>query len=284
MAKTPRERVVVTNDDGIASEGLRLLAAAAADADLDVVVAAPDREASGSSAAMTPIAAGGHVIVERRALTGLPEARAYAVRARPAFIAFTAVRGAFGPPPALLLSGINKGPNTGKAVLHSGTVGAALTAATASVPAAAFSLDLRSPRPDGPNSEHWETASVVAERILRRLHHLRPGVVLNVNVPNVSPGRLRGIRRGTLAPAGAVQVSIAETEAGHQQVTMTENAEPPAPGTDSALLAAGYSSVTPLLAVCELPGEELAWLPTDTEGLDLAPETSRSASQLCILS
>jgi 5'/3'-nucleotidase len=267
MAKASRERVVVTNDDGIASEGLRFLAAAAAEAGLDVVVAAPDREASGSSAAMTPVGADGHVIIERRAFTGLAETRAYAVRARPAFIAFTAVRGAFGPPPALLLSGINRGPNTGKAVLHSGTVGAAMTAATASVPAAAFSLDLRSPRQDGGNGEHWETASAVARRILPRLHNLRPGVVLNVNVPNVPSGRLRGIRRGTLAPVGAVQVSVAESAAGHRHVTMAETAEPPAPGTDSALLAAGYASVTPLHAVCELPGEDLAWLPTGIEGV-----------------
>jgi len=52
---------------------------------------------------------------------------------------------------------------------------------------------------------------------------------------------------------------------------MAETAEPPAPGTDSALIAAGFASVTPLLAVCELPGEELAWLPTGIEGSGLPP-------------
>lgn len=262
MTKTPGQPVVVTNDDGISSEGLRLLAAAATEAGLDVVVAAPDQEASGSSAALSVTAADGSVMVERRALAGLPETPAYAVRARPAFIAFTAVRGAFGPPPALLLSGVNRGPNTGKAVLHSGTVGAALTAAIASVPAAAFSLDLRHPRTDGDHPEYWETASAVAERILPRLHNLRPGVVLNVNVPNVPPGRLRGIRRGTLAAAGSVQVSVIESDASHLQVTMTDIAEPPARGTDSALLTAGYASVTPVRAVCELPGEDVPWLPS----------------------
>ncbi len=58
---------VVTNDDGIGSEGLRMLAVAAVQAGWDVVVAAPDRQASGSGAAMTAVQAGGQVIVERPA-------------------------------------------------------------------------------------------------------------------------------------------------------------------------------------------------------------------------
>jgi 5'-nucleotidase len=121
---------VVTNDDGIGSEGLRMLAGAAVRAGWDVVVAAPDRQASGSGAAMTAVQADGQVVVERHRLPGIETVPAYAVQAAPGFIAFTAVRGAFGRRPDYLLSGINLGPNTGQAVLHSGTVGAAMTAAT----------------------------------------------------------------------------------------------------------------------------------------------------------
>ena len=96
---------VITNDDGIGSEGLRMLARAAVRAGWDVAVAAPDRQASGSGAAMTAVQAGGQVIIERHQLPGIETVPAYAVQAAPGFIAFTAVRGAFGRRPDYLLSG-----------------------------------------------------------------------------------------------------------------------------------------------------------------------------------
>jgi 5'-nucleotidase len=262
MSAPQRQCAVVTNDDGIDSEGLRLLARAALDAGLDVVVAAPHREASGSGSAMTPIGAtrvsdDGRIVVERRKLPGLAGTAAYAVQALPAFIAFTAVRGAFGArSPMVLLSGINRGPNTGRAVLHSGTVAAAMTASLRGVPAAAFSLDVRGET----EPEQWATAAAVARRVIPAVAGLEPGIVLNVNVPNVPLDRLRGLRRATLAATGAVEVSIVSAEQNYLQVTVSEASEQPGSGTDSAALAAGYASLTALRAVCEAPGEELTGL------------------------
>jgi 5'-nucleotidase len=262
MSARQRLCAVVTNDDGIESEGLRLLAGAALDARLDVVVAAPPREASGSGSAMTPISASsisadGRVVVERRKLAGLDGTAVYAVEALPAFIAFTAVRGAFGArPPMVLLSGINRGPNTGRAVLHSGTVAAAMTASLHGVPAAAFSLDIRGEA----EPEQWETAVAVARQVIPALAGLRAGVVLNVNVPNVPLDRLRGLRQATLAAGGAVEVSIVAAEEDDLQVTVTEAAEQPASGTDLAALAAGYASLTALRPVCEATDADLAGL------------------------
>src|ERR671936_361763 len=106
MSANGRVHAVITNDDGIGSKGLRLLARAAVRAGWDVVVAAPDRQASGSGAAITAGQAEGRVVVERHKLPGLEDVPAYAVQAAPGFIAFTAVRGAFGPRPDYLLSGI----------------------------------------------------------------------------------------------------------------------------------------------------------------------------------
>jgi 5'-nucleotidase len=257
MSARQRLCAVVTNDDGIDSEGLRLLARAALDAGLDVVVAAPHEEASGSGSAMTAMSDGGRVVVERRKLTGLDGTDAYAVQALPAFIVFTAVRGAFGArPPMVLLSGINRGPNTGRAVLHSGTVAAAMTASLHGVPAAALSLDIRA----GSAAEHWETAAAVARQVIPAVTGLTPGLVLNVNVPNVPPDQLRGLRRAALAGTGAVEVGIVAAEQDHLQITMTEAGERPGTGTDSAALAAGYASLTALRAVCEAPGEDLSAL------------------------
>ena len=71
MSQAEPLRVVVTNDDGIDSEGLRLLAAAALRTGCKVLVAAPDHEASGSSAAMTAVRDDGRIVMERRKLAEL---------------------------------------------------------------------------------------------------------------------------------------------------------------------------------------------------------------------
>ena len=99
-----RLRCLVTNDDGIGSEGLRVLALVALEAGFDVVVAAPMRECSGASASITAVEEDGRFVVEARTLPGLEEACAVlAVGGLPAFIALTGMRGAFGPTPDIVL-------------------------------------------------------------------------------------------------------------------------------------------------------------------------------------
>src|SRR5205814_8623079 len=85
-----RLRCLVTNDDGIGSEGLRVLALVAPEAGLEVVVAAPMQECSGASASITAVEQDGRFVVESRAVAGLEGARAVlAVGGLPAFIALT---------------------------------------------------------------------------------------------------------------------------------------------------------------------------------------------------
>ena len=248
--------IVVTNDDGIDSPGLRELAAAAASLGHAVLVAAPAYEASGSSASMAAAGPGPRIPLARRELPRLAGITAYAVQAAPAFIAFAAAQQAFGGRPRLLLAGINRGPNTGRAVLHSGTVGAALTAANHGIPAAAFSLDCGAAGPC-----HWATAAAVAREVIPVLGGLRPGLALNVNVPNVPPGQLRGIRYGRLADAGVVQVSIAGSPGEQLELTVSEPRHADQPDSDSAALAAGYASVTVIQAICEAAADAVPWLP-----------------------
>ncbi|MDQ1537680.1 MAG: 5/3-nucleotidase, partial [Actinomycetota bacterium] len=160
-------RALVTNDDGIESVGLRVLAAAGVQAGLEVVVAAPSSEYSGSSAALTAFESGGHLILDDVELDGLVVRRSVAVDASPAYITMAAVAGTFGPPPELVLSGINRGPNTGQSILHSGTVGAALTASTHGCPGIAFSLAAAQPT-------EFATAAAVAGRVLAWVGTLKP--------------------------------------------------------------------------------------------------------------
>jgi len=265
---------VVTNDDGVQSEGLRRLAEVAVSAGLGVVVAAPDGEASGSSAAMTATAADGRVKVRRLSLDGLDATPAYAVAAVPAFIAFTAVRGAFGAHPAVVLSGINRGPNTGTAILHSGTVGAALTAASAGLPAAAFSLAAKAP--DGP--AHWDTAALVAAEVLPVLTDDLAGQVLNVNIPNVPPSALCGIRCCPLAPAGQVNLTLSDPSEDYLQIRLHDKTGAPPEGSDSALLAAGYATVTPILGLCQGSCAGLPW-PASHDSDDVVAQIPRNPAQ-----
>jgi 5'-nucleotidase len=244
------ERTLVVNDDGVSSPGIRHLAEVAREVGLDVVVAAPMKESSGSSAALTASQVDGRIVVERRTLDGLDGVPVYGVDAAPAFIALIASRGAFGPPPTLLLSGINRGLNTGHAVLHSGTVGAAMTGRVNECRALAVSLDVG-------DEMHWETASVVARQAIEWVRELDAPLVLNVNVPNVPPEGLRGIRQGDLARFGAVQTTIAEVGEGFVRLGVADEQAHAEPGSDSALVAAGYASVTALRPLCDRHDDEL---------------------------
>lgn len=260
-------RVLVTNDDGIAAPGLLALARAAADAGHQVVVAAPDAERSGASAALTAVEDEGRIVVARHTLDGLDEA--YAVGGSPAFIAWLAAGGAFGNPPDAVLSGVNRGANAGRAVLHSGTVGAALTAAAAGTPGVAVSLDVLTAAVASAGSggaavraidrvddaaRHWATAARVGVGLLTALV---PGVVFNVNTPDVPYDRLRGVRRAGLSRFGQVQMTVVEAGEGFVRTTVEATGDRPDPGTDLAVLADGYASVTALRGLAELSDVEL---------------------------
>jgi 5'-nucleotidase len=247
-------RVLVTNDDGIDSAGLHLLARVAVEAGCEVLVAAPDAEYSGSSAALSALGEGGRLVVHERTLPGVDAPRAIAVEASPAFIVFAGVHGAFGPRPDLVLSGINRGPNTGTLVLHSGTVGAALTGTAHGIPGLAVSLAGAAP-------SRWDTAEQVARWALRRLLEDPPGAaVLNVNVPDVAPDRLRGLRPARMSSVGAVQAEVGEVGEGFVALTFSEGGEDPAPDSDVALLRAGWATVTALRAPCEAADVDLTGL------------------------
>jgi 5'-nucleotidase len=135
-------KVLVTNDDGVGSPGLHALARALVDDGHDVIVVAPDREMSGSAAAIGQVHVEAGIDAERVDLPRLEGVPAYAVAGPPGLCVLTARLGGFGDPPELVVSGINPGCNTGRAVLHSGTVGAALTAANFGCRGLAVSIDV----------------------------------------------------------------------------------------------------------------------------------------------
>ena len=240
-------RVLVTNDDGIESPGLSALAEVVRQSGHDVLVAAPCWDSSGSSSSVTGVSSFGEVVWEQIPWVGWPEGAVISVDATPALITLVAIHEKFGMRPDFVVSGINRGANTGRAILHSGTVGAAFTAFQYGCPALAMSLDVLDAPPE---SMHWGTAAMVAKRVLDWICDDLRHAVINCNVPNVPLDGLAGIRQGVLDLLGTFQTSI--TEQSGRSVPMTV-AESDALGndTDSALLQQRFASVTALLPVVE---------------------------------
>jgi 5'-nucleotidase len=248
-------RALITNDDGIDSPGLWALAAAARAAGLDVVVAAPHLDSSGVGTSMVSVLNGSRTVLHRRELPGMRNVEAWAVEGHPAYIVYVAGRGWLDPKPDLVLSGINIGANVGHAVLHSGTVGAALTAARHGWRALAVSLETAWPPPE---QLHWDTAAGVLTDVLDGLIAAPAGTVLSLNVPDLPAEQLRELREARLARFGIVQVCVAHRTgndgADALHTTVGELEDPPEPGTDAALLAAGHPTLTELTLLLERPG------------------------------
>jgi len=246
----------VSNDDGIAAPGLAYLARALVDAGHDVLVAAPISEASGAGAGVGPIHMMGEgILVEEAVLPGLEGVMALGVDALPALIVIAGCLGAFGPVPDLVVTGINPGRNVGRAALHSGTIGAALTGVH--FDRRAIAVSIQSGRFSGFESAgeghiHYATAAAIAAGLAHEIAHAPARTVVNCNVPNLPLGALRGIRWAHLARSGLVR-SVVLDETGETRIQLELGFADSRldDGSDEALSALGYVTITPLASVAE---------------------------------
>jgi 5'/3'-nucleotidase len=238
-------RILVTNDDGVDAPGLKPLAVAL-DADgHDVVVVAPTTDRSGSGAAIGKLFGTEPPEIIRHEWPELPGVLVYSLDAPPATAVLGAILGAFGDRPDLVASGINPGANTGHLVIHSGTVGAALTAAGLDTPALAVSLPWSTEQ-----EYHWDTAARFGAAAVEWVAKPDSGVprVLNLNVPNLPLHEVKGVEEAELAPHGEVWIASADASSGDLKLEFQGRADA-APGTDVALIRDGYVAVTPLMSV-----------------------------------
>jgi len=241
-------RILVTNDDGVDSPGIHALAGALVTDGHDVLVVAPTDDRSGAGASIGRMIGDGPPPVERHVWDELPDLSVHAIDAPPAMAVFATCLGAFGDLPDLICSGINPGANTGHLVLHSGTVGAALTGAGYGIPGIAVSIDWSVER-----EYHWDVAARLAAAAVEWAAKPEGDArVLNVNVPNLPLAELKGVREAELAPAGEVWVASADVSQGDLKIEISGRADP-APGTDVALVHEGYVSVTPLMSIVRGP-------------------------------
>ncbi len=188
-------RILVTNDDGITSPGLHELVRAIDSNGVEVTAAAPLEDCTGAGAGVGEGYRKGSVSFRRYEIPGAADVQAFGVDALPALIVLVGCLGGFGEPPDLVVSGINLGLNTGPAVLHSGTVGAALTALHFQTSALAVSVQPFEP-------VCWDTAAKLAARVINQMKDLPAASMVNLNVPGLPSDEVRGVRRADLCRRG----------------------------------------------------------------------------------
>lgn len=198
---TTEKRILITNDDGIEGDGIRLLEKVARQFSGDVWVIAPDDERSGAGHSMSI----SHPIRIRQR-----DERHFAVKGTPTDCVLLGLHELIPDrKPDILLSGINRGPNLAEDMTYSGTCSAAMEGAMLGIPAISLSQIIRY------KSEiHWATSEAFAPKVLEPLltKDWRKGQFVNVNFPNCPPDDVTGIRvtrlgqrpEGAFRPAGRV--------------------------------------------------------------------------------
>jgi 5'-nucleotidase len=167
--------LLLTNDDGFDSPGIRVLAEVLRSrAGYGVFVLAPDRDRSGVSHCLDILSGPVRVKKETEGI--------WSCSGRPADCVLAAVLGGIPCKPDAVISGINRGANLGTDLIYSGTAAAARQAALMGVPAVALSLA-------GYSDFHWNMAAEYASGCLEELLSLwKEDVFINVNIPNSAGG------------------------------------------------------------------------------------------------
>ncbi|MFW5760601.1 MAG: 5'/3'-nucleotidase SurE [Cyclobacteriaceae bacterium] len=177
--------ILVSNDDGIISKGIRVLVELMKPLG-EVVVVAPDSPQSGMGHAITV----GNMLrlYDSRTFDGV---RSYACSGTPADCIKISKKYALNHrKPDLVVSGINHGSNTSISVLYSGTMSAAIEGAIEGLPSIGFSLCDYSHEADFSHVESFVTK--IASQVLKT--GLPKGVALNVNFPRKTSEPLKGIK------------------------------------------------------------------------------------------
>jgi 5'-nucleotidase len=230
-------KILISNDDGYRARGIRLLREALAPVG-EVTMVAPDRNRSGASNSLT-------LDVPLRVYESEPGVY-FVGGGTPTDCVHLAVSGLFDYEHDMVVSGVNDGPNLGDDVLYSGTVAAAIEGRFLGLPTIAVSLCTH---PD--SGRHFEVGAEVARLLVSQLQRkpLEQARILNVNVPDVPFGELRGFRTTRLGYRHRSEPVIKARDPRGRPIYWIGPAgasQDAGPGTDFDAVANGYVSITPL--------------------------------------
>lgn len=226
--------ILLSNDDGINAEGIRVLAEALRKF-ATVTVVAPDRNRSAASSSLT--------LVEPLRPLKLPNGD-YCINGTPADCVHLAVNGFLSGQIDLVVSGINIGANLGDDVIYSGTVAAALEGRHLGLPSIAVSLVGR---------RHFDTAAQVVADIIPKLYAemLEKREIINVNVPDVPYEALKGMKVTHLGYRTSASEMVKQVDPRGESIYWIGAAGLPeyaSEGTDFHAVKNGYVSLTPIQA------------------------------------
>jgi 5'-nucleotidase len=227
-------RILLSNDDGYFSPGITMLGEMLAPLG-EITIVAPERDRSGASNSLT---------LDRPLTARRTQGRVYSVNGTPTDCVHLAVTGLLKELPDIIISGINYGANMGDDTIYSGTLAAATEGFLLGIPSVAISLVAES-------GGHFRTAGQVAAELVTRFRRRPFGqpVLLNVNVPDLEHGALRGMqvtRLGKRHKAEAVVKSKTPRGETVYWIGAAGAAQDAGEGTDFHAVANGRVSVTPL--------------------------------------
>lgn len=177
--------ILVTNDDGINSDGLKVLGETLGELG-EVYIVAPDRQRS---------AVGLSITLEHPLRVENVGERTFSVDGMPADCVTLAIHRLMESPPDLIVSGVNDGQNLGYDIYHSGTVGAALVGTMSGIPSMAISIANNRFTGEQQGTIWYDTAAQIALKLAGTIVKRKlPGeTLLNVNVPNVPLSDIAGL-------------------------------------------------------------------------------------------
>ena len=227
-------KILISNDDGYQSTGIRTLATAL-ESYGDITIVAPDRNRSGASNSLT---------LQSPVRVNRMQDNAYSVNGTPTDCVHMGITGLFDFDHDMVVSGINHGPNLGDDILYSGTVAAAMEGRFLGLPAIAISLL-------GHQPQHFDAAAKVAGQLVKQLIQtpLPADTILNVNVPDRPYDELSGLRATRLGNRHRAEPVVPAVDPRGGRIYWIGPAGPEqdaGPGTDFHAVAQGYVSVTPL--------------------------------------
>lgn len=235
-------RILVTNDDGIHSEGLDVCAEIARALTDDVWVVAPELDQSGVSHSLS--------LNDPLRLRQVGERR-FAVKGTPTDCVIMGARHLIKDrPPDLVLSGVNRGRNAGEDVIYSGTVAGAVEGTILGIPSVALSQAYKSRSGQPP---HWQTAVAHGPDIVRRIlaEGIPRDVLINVNFPDCTPSEVTGIAATAQGRNRQERLQIESRQDGRGNPYywigyVRLRGQPPVDGSDISALAQNRIAVTPL--------------------------------------